>query len=313
MNKRYLYGAATALLLMGSSPAVFAQESNAEAPMPGTAQTIDAASIVGQDLHDTEGNDIGDIDAVLVDAEGMVQSVVADVSGWLEGEKLINLQWSDLAQGPDGEIIATNLTKEQAESNEGYAYNGDTQGGVLLEDGQPYRGMAATDGATGSDTDATAGVAGSATGTADGVPAGESTENNTAETNTGMTDNNTGMTDNNTGMTDNNTGMAENAAGDPDAIMNSDGSVNTSNVVGAAVENATGDKLGEVNEVVLLPDGDIQGVVVDVGGLLGMGAHSVLLDWEQIELIQRDGREVLTVNATEDSLKQLPEYQAPAN
>lgn len=251
MKRQLWLSAAMAALLVSAAPVAIAQEATPETPALGQPQAVDASTIVGENLYDVNGADIGDIDAVLVNANGEVQSVVVDVSGWLEGEKLLNLAWSDLAQGPDGQIVATNLTKEQAEAAEGYAYREGQRGGqVLTENGEPYTGT----------------VAGAATTPARGG----------------------------------------------DTIMNGDGTVNTSNIIGAAVESGSGDKIGEVNEIVLQSDGKVQGVVVDVGGLLGVGAHSVLLDWQDIELAQREGKEVLMINATEETLKGMPEYDPQA-
>lgn len=250
MKRQLWLGAAMAALLVSSAPLAIAQETVPETPALGQPQAVDASTIVGENLYDVNGADIGDIDAVLVNANGEVQSVVVDVSGWLESEKLINLAWSDLARGPDGQIVATGLTKEQAEAAEGYAYREGQRGGqILTENGEPYTGT-----------------------------------------------------------------MAGNAAPerDGDTIMNGDGTVNTSNIIGAAVESGSGDKIGEINEVVIHPDGKVQGVVVDVGGLLGVGAHSVLLDWKDIELAQREGKDVLMINATEEALKGMPEYDPRA-
>lgn len=256
MNKKLLLGAAMAGLLIGGTPVVYAEDSAPATATPalGDPQAIDAAEIVGQNIYDMQGATVGEIDAVMVDASGSVQSVVVDASGWLESEKLLSLNWSELTRGPDGQIVATKLTKEQAQLAEGYVYRGNAKGGqVLTEDGEPY-GKAAD-----------------------------------AGTASGMDDEETGQ----------------------DAIVNSDGTFNTSNVIGAAVENATGDKLGEVNEIVVQPDGKISGVVLDVGGLLGVGARSVMLDWDKLELVERDGRDVLMTKATEESLEAMPEYKRP--
>lgn len=247
MKKQMLLGAAMALCLAAGIPAVQAEDTSA-APALGAAHSVDAAGIVGQPIYDTMGAKIGEIDAVMVNADGAVQSVVVDVSGWLESEKLLNLSWSELGQGPDGQIVATKLTKEQAQLAEGYSYRGSGKPGqIITENGEAYEGLGSTQ-------------------------------------------------------------QTAAAPADTSTLWNGDGTVNTSNIIGAAVENGTGDKVGEINEVVIHPDGKIQGVVVDVGGLLGVGARSVLLDWKELEMVQRDGRDIVMVNANEDTLKALPEY-----
>lgn len=249
MKKHLWLSAAAVAMAMGITQVTFASQSFAETVVSG--QVSDASALVGKNVNDAAGAVVGEVDAVLVDAEGMVTSVVMDVSGWLETEKLVGIKWTELKQDADGNLTVTNLTREQAEGMDGYAYaDPQRRGQVLTEDGEIYAPMATTE---------TTGMA----------PAG------------------------------------------PSEIRNTDGTVNTSNVLGATIEGGSGDNIGKIDEVIINTDGKVQGVVVDVGGILGVGARSVLLDWNDIEMTQRDGKEVLAVNATEETLKAMPEYKAP--
>jgi sporulation protein YlmC with PRC-barrel domain len=92
-------------------------------------------------------------------------------------------------------------------------------------------------------------------------------------------------------------------------IMNGDGSINASQLVGLKVENANGDKVGEIGEVILGDSGKVQGVVVDVGGFLGVGARPVLLDWKDVKLAGSGNDVKANVNATVESLKAMPAYE----
>lgn len=96
-------------------------------------------------------------------------------------------------------------------------------------------------------------------------------------------------------------------------IKNTDGTINTSKLIGLNVENGDGDVVGEVGEVVLAEGGKVQGVVVDVGGFLGIGAHPVLLNWKDVELSGSQSEVKALVNATKDRLKALPAYEANPN
>jgi sporulation protein YlmC with PRC-barrel domain len=268
MKKHLWLSAAAVAMAMGITQVGFANESFAETVVSG--QVSEAGALVGKNVHDAAGDVVGEIDAVLVDRDGKVSSVVMDVSGWLESEKLVGIKWSELKQDVDGNLTVTNLTKEQAEGMEGYAYaDPQRRGQVLTEEGEIYAPMTGTE--TAASTDAA----------------------NTTGTTTGTTD-------------------SAMAPAGPSEIRNSDGTVNTSNVLGATLEGGSGDNIGEIDEVIINTDGKVQGVVVDVGGILGVGARSVLLDWNDIEMTQRDGKEVLTINATEETLKAMPEYKAPA-
>jgi sporulation protein YlmC with PRC-barrel domain len=93
-------------------------------------------------------------------------------------------------------------------------------------------------------------------------------------------------------------------------VKNPDGSINASQLVGLNIQNADGDTLGEVGEVVIASDGALQGVVVDVGGFLGIGTHPVLLNWKDIKISGNGDDVKALVNTTKDNLKSLPEYRA---
>ncbi|UWQ96306.1 PRC-barrel domain-containing protein [Rhodobacteraceae bacterium M385] len=107
-----------------------------------------------------------------------------------------------------------------------------------------------------------------------------------------------------------------------DAEMN----LNASDVIGARVyvtENETGpfvvddgeqewDDIGEINEIILTRDGDVQSVIVGVGGFLGIGERDVAVNMDQIQFVS-DGEDsddyFLVVNAAAADVEQAPEYE----
>src|SRR5215475_12163691 len=57
----------------------------------------------------------------------------------------------------------------------------------------------------------------------------------------------------------------------------------TSDLIGATVKNPEGESLGSIQELVLDPkDAKIKNVVVSMGGLLGIGAKSVAIPWQEV-------------------------------
>src|SRR5215468_2417627 len=60
--------------------------------------------------------------------------------------------------------------------------------------------------------------------------------------------------------------------------------IRASKLVGAIVENAKGEKIGEVHEVVLDADGKTEGLVIDVGGFLGINEKPVLVKWSDVKI-----------------------------
>lgn len=90
-------------------------------------------------------------------------------------------------------------------------------------------------------------------------------------------------------------------------LKNADGSLNASEIIGLKVRNTQNEDVGKISEVLLSNTGKANGVIVDVGGILGMGAHPVHLGWKDIKL-HEDGSDVFATTAmTKDQLKQLPE------
>lgn len=82
------------------------------------------------------------------------------------------------------------------------------------------------------------------------------------------------------------------------------GEAMSSELVGAAVYTATGERVGDVNDLVIDGSGRISGVVIGVGGFLGMGEKNVAVDYTSVLKSKDDsGRARLTVNLTKDVLK----------
>ncbi|GGC78375.1 PRC-barrel domain-containing protein [Vreelandella lutescens] len=82
----------------------------------------------------------------------------------------------------------------------------------------------------------------------------------------------------------------------------------TGNQVRSSVEND--EDIGTINDLIIDEDGQIQAVVVGVGGFLGMGEKDVAIEWDSLELTKgEDGEEyVISVNASEEALQEAQEY-----
>jgi sporulation protein YlmC with PRC-barrel domain len=102
---------------------------------------------------------------------------------------------------------------------------------------------------------------------------------------------------------------ADDNPADNSAMMNADGSLNASKLIGLDVQSAEDKKVGDIGEVVLGKDGNVEGVVVDVGGFLGIAEHPVLLDWKDVTLASQDGKDRAVVNLTKEKLEQMPAYE----
>ncbi|MEM8755220.1 MAG: PRC-barrel domain-containing protein [Pseudomonadota bacterium] len=86
----------------------------------------------------------------------------------------------------------------------------------------------------------------------------------------------------------------------------------TSTEEAMAEADAEWENIGEVNDVILTRDGEIDGVLVDVGGFLGMGEHTVKVTMDTLKLVQdADDRDdfFLVSTTSREALEAMPEYQ----
>lgn len=85
---------------------------------------------------------------------------------------------------------------------------------------------------------------------------------------------------------------------------------------GTALKRAdAGDEIGSVGDVVFAPGGDIEAVLVDVGGFLGIGAKTVAVDLSALEMVpdaDAAGDYIIVMKGDRAALEAAPEYK-PAN
>lgn len=93
------------------------------------------------------------------------------------------------------------------------------------------------------------------------------------------------------------------------AVVGPTGEIRTSKLHGTDVKNAAGDKIGDIDEVVIGAKGRPL-LILSVGGFLGIGEHHVAVDWSRVKL-SRDASGTLQarLNMTKDQLRAMPEYR----
>ena len=77
-------------------------------------------------------------------------------------------------------------------------------------------------------------------------------------------------------------------------------------VLGKAVFNDKGERIGTVDDIVIAPDKAVSYAIIGAGGFLGMAKHDVAIPVGQIKLV--DGKFVLA-GATKDALKAMPRFE----
>lgn len=83
-------------------------------------------------------------------------------------------------------------------------------------------------------------------------------------------------------------------------------------VIGADVRGSDDKKIGAVNELLMTPDGQVDSVIVSIGGIMGVGDHKVQVPWEQLRFSNEGSKVVVVAMASKDELSAMPEYKDPA-
>jgi sporulation protein YlmC with PRC-barrel domain len=89
------------------------------------------------------------------------------------------------------------------------------------------------------------------------------------------------------------------------------GEILASTLIGKAVYSGTSEdaeRIGDVNDIVIAPNGSAEAVIVGVGGFLGIGEKDVAVDFSQISWVDRDGDLWFVVEATKEELEGAPAF-----
>jgi sporulation protein YlmC with PRC-barrel domain len=81
------------------------------------------------------------------------------------------------------------------------------------------------------------------------------------------------------------------------------------NYVGQPIVNASGEKIGDINDVLFDRTGKITTVVIGVGGFLGLGEKRVALPFEAITYSEADGKRQIMVPLTKEALQAAPAFK----
>ena len=91
------------------------------------------------------------------------------------------------------------------------------------------------------------------------------------------------------------------------------GAWNASDFMGSRVYNMGGERIGDVNDLLVDDTGRVTAVILGVGGFLGIGEKEVSMTTDQVKrMVHSDGATYFTVNATKDQLTAAPQYERPA-
>jgi sporulation protein YlmC with PRC-barrel domain len=81
------------------------------------------------------------------------------------------------------------------------------------------------------------------------------------------------------------------------------------NLTGATVVGPTGDDIAEVGDILLSQDGQVEAMLIDFGGFLGIGQKRVAVGMENLEFASNEGGDLLVyTDFTQEQLEAQPEF-----
>ena len=87
------------------------------------------------------------------------------------------------------------------------------------------------------------------------------------------------------------------------------GDLGANKIIGMKVYNPNGDEVGKVKDVLFDANGNVKGVVLNVGGVLGIGAKPVGLQWKEVDV--EPSNDIVKVNYTKEQLEAAPRFETP--
>jgi hypothetical protein len=79
------------------------------------------------------------------------------------------------------------------------------------------------------------------------------------------------------------------------------------------IYNRSDAKIGDIKDVLVGPNGQINAVIVGVGGFLGAGEKDVAVNFSSIKQTMKDNKVYLTMDTTKDALRSAPGFRYDSN
>jgi sporulation protein YlmC with PRC-barrel domain len=90
--------------------------------------------------------------------------------------------------------------------------------------------------------------------------------------------------------------------------LNSAQLMSANDYIGKTVYDQAGNNIGEVNDLIVSGDGNVEAVILGVGGFLGLGEKDVAVNTNAVQMVQDGDTQRLVVQATKETLEAAPSY-----
>ncbi|MGQ2904274.1 PRC-barrel domain-containing protein [Neoaquamicrobium sediminum] len=341
--------ATTAIATLIATGAAVAQTTapSADAPMEAAPQPQVkhaeghlASNLIGETVYNGSGEgaeNIGEVKDLVLDSEGNIQAIVVGVGGFLGiGEKQVALQY-DLVEWTemDGEeYIVVETTREALEAQQEFdlaAYEmqpadaevGNTQPATA----EDLAAAPVADDEAGMTDDMAAAPANDATAPADDMAAAPANEETAAPADNMAATEEAAPADDMAASEEAAPAGEETAAAPADDTMTETdetqtsaidrsslnevqvGDISADDFVGTTVYGANDENIGEIGDIILSDDGQVEAVIIDVGGFLGIGEKEVAVSMDNLAfLTDADGEYYLYTTFTQEQLEAQAAY-----
>ncbi len=78
-------------------------------------------------------------------------------------------------------------------------------------------------------------------------------------------------------------------------------------MIGLVVKSSDNAKVGKIDNVLVSADGKVDKVVIDVGGVLGLGGKDVVVNWGDLQI--NSGQREAQIAMSQDQLKNAPPFR----
>jgi sporulation protein YlmC with PRC-barrel domain len=79
------------------------------------------------------------------------------------------------------------------------------------------------------------------------------------------------------------------------------------------VYDQSNSKIGDINDVLVGSNGEVNAVIIGVGGFLGAGEKDVAVNFNSVKKTMKDNKTYLTLDTTKDALKNAPGFKYDSN
>ena len=242
-----------------------------------------ASDWIGKQIVTPEDEEIGEVQDLLVDDQGMTEAVIVDVSGMLETEKQVAVPFDSIQveqQGEEDVRLVANLSREE------------------LEQAPAYQGEQATAAAPGQEQQPQDQAAQQPDQQPQDQEAAQQQQDRAAQQ---------------PEQQDRQAAQQEGQQVEGTEPQLGAGEILADDLIGKTVyssQQEDAEEIGEISDLVVDEQGEINAAVIGVGGFLGIGEKDVAVEFDQLQFTQDQNGEVrIVADMTREELEQAQAFE----